>query len=180
MVASSPRLYRHRMMVVQEVLASTEQNYEQKRAKHLDMVDKLNEELQNLATSRAREMTLQETRELLVKGIGVLTDTVDRWTSLVQLFQQVRAVIDHQIVPTLHKVRSMSTIVRDNGDTQAEFLLDIIVESVRTANKYGLLIGELSGSYVTISTQYLMPEINKIPRLLYHPMRSASDDRLAR
>lgn len=152
-----------------EMLKHTEKNYDQVNEQLLASNDKLNSVMQEMARIDANTMSVNEILKVLKKGLLILGELKEKWSTLTVFFSEMVNLIEvsmNKPMKLFLEYAKSAQEVKQTGAPMDKLMCDLIYSTAREAVAYGYVVNRMSSGYHDISTTYLMGPVSTLARMM--------------
>ena len=123
--------------------------------------------LQEMYVLKTEDIQYEQAIKMLHTGLNQLNDLKENWSNLVRFFVSINSVIDSIGNKHLEDFnKDVETTSKSVRNIYKIFVINAIHAKATRANQATALVHGMSDTYFKISTKYLMPNVQKLDRLL--------------
>jgi len=152
-----------------EMMKHAEKNYDNVNEQLLASNDKLNSVMEGLARIDSTTMSYNEILKVLKKGLIILGELKEKWSTLTVFFSEMVNLIDVSMNKPMMLFLEYAKSAQEVTQTEApmdKLMCDLIYSTAREAVAYGYVVNRMSSGYHDISTKYLMGPVSTLARMM--------------
>ena len=123
--------------------------------------------LQEMYVLKTEDIQYEQAIKMLHTGLNQLNDLKENWSNLVRFFVSINSVIDSIGNKHLEDFnKDVETTSKSVRNIRKVFVINAIHAKATRANQATALVHGMADTYFKISTKYLMPNVQKLDRLM--------------
>lgn len=169
---------RYKADMAQATLMNTRQSIEKTR----DLMMKQNEDFIKLIREQ-QQLNLDKIRydqiiKALQEGILKLSILKEHWTKLVQLFQEIANIVEHVAAKSVEDFAvRIDTTSKNVTNIYKKVIMDGLYAKAAKATQTASFVHNMAKTYISVSTQYIMPNVAGLGKLIVTDPKTADNDR---
>ncbi|KAJ7888868.1 hypothetical protein B0H14DRAFT_3429842 [Mycena olivaceomarginata] len=172
-------------------VTQTRANLEASRGMYEKYTDELTQQQQaitttigNITQTQLTDVTLAHMLPVLGTAVGSFTTLRAQFSQLVQFFDHVASLLNDVMDPSLTDwIHTLTSAEGEEkkvaGITLSKFMQNLIYTGMMTPLKVSMLANKVSGVYMSVSRQYIIPAQEQVGSMLLFPAGSTAEDKKA-